>query len=372
MSKKAMVSVLVVQFMAIMSSSLFGQVEVSRQSGGGPRPQVGAHEILGKFMHVDLPVKGTVPVAIAVDAQQNIWIAESGANRVLQLDPYTGDFYPLVNREPAAGIQDIAFDGLGNVWFTQFGIPEKRTKGHALGVVSRGSGNVVEYRSITSNSGPHSIVLDSEGFVYATLYYANAILRIDPDTSETREYAIPTRSAPWTDWEGDSSLPTGIAADRQGKIWFCQTRGNKIGRLDPNTGEIREYDIPIKNARPYGIAIDSQGFPWFTLQGAHRVAQLDFRTGRIRDWDVGAVRAGFQDVTTSYPTGIEIDSNDVVWISELGTNTIVSIDPKADRITKYRIPWASAVSSKVLDLAIDALGSVWFVDAVNHRIGRLE
>ena len=365
------------RFAILFVCALTGMLMLKAQTAvdrhfGGVWAKPGAHETLGKFVQVDLPVKNTQPIAITVDARHMIWVAEKQANRVMRYDPYSGDFYPLVNREPDAGIQDLAVDRIGNVWFTQFGVPEKGTKGNALGVVSSGSGNLAEYRTITPDAGPYGIVLDPEGFVYSTVYYANRILRLDGDTGEKREYSIPTRVSPSTEWEGDSSLPTGIASDPNGIIWFCESRGNKIGRLDPESGVIREYDLPTKNSRPTEIAIDSQGYPWVTLQDVHKIARLDPRTGRVREWDVGSVEGGFGAVARTYPVSIAIDADDVVWFNESRTNAIGSLNPRTEEISKYRIPWASAASTKTQAIAIDALGSVWFVDPLHGRIGMLK
>jgi virginiamycin B lyase len=162
----------------------------------------------------------------------------------------------------------------------------------------------------------------------------------------------------------------GITSDQNGIIWFTETRANKIGRLDPESGQIREYDIPTKNAKPTTIAVDSRGNPWFTLQDAHKIGQLDPRTGRVREWDVGAQRGVFGSVGRAYPTAIAIDANDVVWFSELRNNTICSLDPTTGEITKMAIPGGLGTSASNRSLAIDALGSVWFID--HDRIGKLD
>ena len=52
--------------------------------------------------------------------------------------------------------------------------------------------------------------------------------------SGVKEYPIPT---PY-------SQPYGIAVDAQGVVWFSGQLTNKIGRLDPSSGAIKEYEIP--------------------------------------------------------------------------------------------------------------------------------
>jgi streptogramin lyase len=62
--------------------------------------------------------------------------------------------------------------------------------------------------------------------------------------------------------------------DREGKVWFSEIFGNRIGHLDPNSGNTEEFRIPSNDSWPAGIAADSVGNIWYASQLKNRVGVL--------------------------------------------------------------------------------------------------
>ena len=48
-----------------------------------------------------------------------------------------------------------------------------------------------------------------------------------------------------------------------GTIWWAGQWGNLIGRIDPTTGEMKEYPLPA-DAMPHSVTIDDAGMVWYT------------------------------------------------------------------------------------------------------------
>ena len=48
-----------------------------------------------------------------------------------------------------------------------------------------------------------------------------------------------------------------------GSIWYAGQYGNLIGRLDPRTGQAKEYPLPA-NAMPHTVQLDNEGNPWYS------------------------------------------------------------------------------------------------------------
>jgi virginiamycin B lyase len=104
-----------------------------------------------------------------------------------------------------------------------------------------------------------------------------------------------------------------VAADSKGNIWYSPHRSSYIGRLDPKTGIVKEFQIPRENAN--------------TLPGTH--------------W-------------------IQVDKNDVVWGTENWGHNIYRLDPKDGDFK--RIPWKvteSVNSPAVGNVAFDPDGFIW-------------
>lgn len=139
----------------------------------------------------------------------------------------------------------------------------------------------------------------------------NKLGRLDPKTGEFREYPLV---------EGKNSGPHGLLADHGGNLWFTANFGGYIGKLDPRTGKITQYPMPSEKADdPHTAVFDANGMLWFTLQGGNMVGRLDPKTGKIELKEV--------PTESALPDGIQINSKDVPIFCELGTNKMASMNP---------------------------------------------
>ena len=71
--------------------------------------------------------------------------------------------------------------------------------------------------------------------------YKNLVRAFDDDAMNIVyvEYELP----------GPNRMPWSAAPDKEGNVWMPYYGGaNKIGKLDPETGMVREYDVPNPNA----------------------------------------------------------------------------------------------------------------------------
>ncbi len=135
-----------------------------------------------------------------------------------------------------------------------------------------------------------------------------------------KEYDVPT----------PHSGPHDPAVAPDGSLWYSGQMANKLGRLDPKTGEIKEYPLKTEGSGPHGLVADSQGNIWFTVQNGNFVGRLDPRTGEIRLKEVRTPRA--------VPYGI-------VWYSESGVmpNTLVRFNPTSQAFARENIPSGGGV-----------------------------
>ncbi len=99
--------------------------------------------------------------------------------------------------------------------------------------------------------------------------YRNAVG--EPDVVIT-QFDIPTRTA----------IPHNLTVDPRGHVWFVERYGEKIGGLDPKTGEFKEFPIPAKVARSHGIVADNSGFVWWSESRGNHLGRLDSRTGEMK------------------------------------------------------------------------------------------
>src|SRR3989449_7022809 len=93
--------------------------------------------------------------------------------------------------------------------------------------------------------------------IWWTGMFANVLGRLDPKTGEMKEYPAKTLA----------SGPHGLAFDKDGNVWFTANAKGYIGKLNPKTGEIAEFPMPDPAARdPHTPLFDRNGILWFTVQ----------------------------------------------------------------------------------------------------------
>jgi virginiamycin B lyase len=204
----------------------------------------------------------------------------------------------------------------------------------------------------TPGSRPHDPLAAADGSIWYTGQLSNKLGRLDPRTGEIKEYTV----------KRPRSGPHGLFEDKGGRIWFTANGAGYIGRLDPKTGEVIEYPMPDANVRdPHSLAFDQNGILWFTAQQANVVGRLDPTTGEIK--------LAPSPTPKSRPYGIQVDSKGVPFVVEFGTNKIARIDPATMQIQEYELP---NPASRPRRLAIGPDDLVWYTDYPRGYLGRLD
>jgi virginiamycin B lyase len=219
------------------------------------------------------------------------------------------------------------------------------------GEVSELKVNIREWVVPTKGAHPHDPAVGLDGTLWFTEQMTNKLGRLNPATGEFKEYPLV---------EGKNSGPHGLVSDKDGNIWYTANFGGYIGKLDPQTGKITEYKMPSEKADdPHTAVFDSHGILWFTVQGGNMVGRLDPKTGKIDLKDV--------PTESALPYGIQIDSKGVPVFCELGTNKLASINPQSLAIAEFTLP----EGARPRRLAIAADDSVYFTDFKGGHLGRL-
>ena len=88
------------------------------------------------------------------------------------------------------------------------------------------------------------------------------------------EYELPQQLLALHDATGDS----------EGNIWFTSHKTLYVGKLDPKTGIVTEYKLPLTpDAMPgsHHAVIDKNGIAWISENWAHQLNRLDPKTGNV-------------------------------------------------------------------------------------------
>jgi len=211
---------------------------------------------------------------------------------------------------------------------------------------------IKEYEVPTARSRPHDPALAPDGSLWYTGQGANKLGRLDPKTGEFKEYPLKTRS----------SSPHGLVADKEGNIWFTAISGGYIGKLDPKTGEITEFR-PQQETEidPHTPVFDHNGILWFTNEQTNYIGRLDPKTGKMN--------LSKSPTAHAVPYGIVVTQNNVPFFCEFGTNKLANIDPNTMAIREYTLP---ATNARPRRLALAPDGTIYYTDFARGYLGHFD
>ena len=290
------------------------------------------------------------PAGVAVDAAGNVYIADTGINRVRRVDTagtittiagdgvsgFSGDGGPASQARVSVPF-DVAVDSSGNIYIADTGNQRVRKIDT--------SGTITTIAIISF--GISGIFVDGAGDVYVADRSGNAIHKVDTSGTITTIAGVGTRG-----FSGDGgpataaqlNLPSGVAVDDVGNVYIADERNDRIRKVD-TSGTITT--IAGDGTRGFG----GDGGP---ATGAHLQVPLDVVvdiTGNIYIAD--AANARIRKVDTS---GI------ITTIA--GDGTFGSGGDGG--------PATAAQIGNPAGLALDISGNLYISDSSNDRIRKVD
>ena len=160
-----------------------------------------------------------------------------------------------------------------------------------------------------------------------------------------------------TEYEVPRLFLTGhdVAGDSNGNIWYSSHMTNHIGKLDPRTGIVTEYEIPLTPGSMPGthrVQVDKKGMVWLSENWSHNLTSLDPETGKFNQVHIDRV-----DVLPNSPGigNMELAPDGFVWSNMNGSpGGVKKIDPKTGTVVE-QFPFEGAS----YDSLISADGNFW-------------
>ncbi len=305
------------------------------------------------------------PFGVAVDGSGNLYIADTGNNRIRKVDPAG-----LIS--PIAGTGRRSYDGDGGpATAAQIASPS--------GVAADDSGNL--YIADTANSRVRKV--DAAGGISTVA--GNGVWGYSGDGGPAIAAQI--------------TSPEGVAVDGSGNLYIADTWNNRIRKVDAagvistvaGTGQsgYRGDGGPAAAARlsaPRGVAADDSGNLYIADRNNHLVCKVDAAgivstvAGHgVRDYsgDGGpATAAGLY-----FPSSVAVDGSGNLYIANRGNHRIHKVDAGGIIFTVagtgtpgYSGDGGPATAAQLhypSGVAVDGSGNLYIADAWNHRIRRL-
>jgi virginiamycin B lyase len=243
----------------------------------------------GKIELVSIPTPNSGPMGITLSPDsRNVWFTEITGNKISSLDIESNRIFEYPTGEES-GPTLLTFDSTGVLWVTQsysnnilqlqpwmlvpnitamgmstITLPQPdRFSPFGIAIVSQDSNSKMQKASLFVSDHSSSRVIVSSVGANDT---ASNIL--EPYTSY---WTSPSKKYPAT-------LPSQIVVDRFAEnVYFPQHGGNRISKIDVQSGVMTEYDIPTGPlSTAVFIAVSDDGKKvWFTEWASNKIAYLD-------------------------------------------------------------------------------------------------
>jgi len=255
----------------------------------------------------------------------------------------------------------------------------------------------VEYDMPSSSRMPFSAAPDEDSYFWIPNFgVANQITRLDPKTGEMHDFPVPN--------VGTAAVHSAVPAT-DGSVWLTEQGSNKIGRWDPHTKKIIEFQdayLPGKlgygagskhtlrfdpngnvwaSGNPltrfdrktkkftrfdainstYDVKEDNSGNIWFTKPNTNQIGMADWKTLQVSLWTVPTPK--------SFPRRMQIDADGIVWFGEFNAGKIGRFDPKTQTFTEYPLPGPEPTP---YGLGIDADHHIWYSSYNMDVLGRFD
>jgi virginiamycin B lyase len=261
----------------------------------------------------------------------------------------------------------MEFDKEGNLWFTD-------QVNDAIWRYFVNEEKFEMYKVPAIGSYPQGISFDNQGRVWFSEIFGKRIGVLDPNkvvdntTNGIIEY-------PFEDIEYETLGPVLISKNFNNTIWFTAVtypQGGNVVSFDIVNKNFTVFDLPEGSGVPIGVAEGSDGILWINDHATNLFFRFDPRTSQVTKYST-SLPTSRNDTTTLPYWNIAI--NDKIWFNEHEGNAIAYFDIENSTLVEYQVPtkgrlWGN--TSNPLKFTIDSKGSIWFTEWSENKIGVLE
>ena len=367
-----------------------------------------------------------LPTAVALDAQNNLYICDSANNVIRQVAngvivPYLGSYIPGYTGDTTGTISmnnptDIFFDANWNLWIADFGngaVREYGTNGIASTVAGPpAGGGAITYTeggfaTDTVLAGPHGVAVDGSGNVYIADAGDNRVREVATANTLGGSARITTfAGAGAAGFAGDGAAanaaelntPNAVAVDRSGNVYIVDLYNYRV-RVVSSSGVITTAigngalrfagdGGPSQSAQMSGlsgVAVSTSSGVFLSDTNNQRIRQID-SSGTISTI-AGNGTPGFggdggpsASAQVSFPGAVATDASGNVYFSDTGNQRVRKIvngviSTVAGNGTAGYSGDGSAATSATLNspggLAFDHAGNLYIADFSNNVVRKV-
>jgi virginiamycin B lyase len=225
---------------------------------------------------------------------------------------------------------------------------------------------ITEYDLPRPTIEPHDVVF-ANGYAWYTNFGEQYIGRLDPKTGQHKEFPLP---------ELKKGFPTGsldLKLDKDGTLWFGMMYQGALAKFDPKSEKFQIFPVSQErnkddtqlNMLTMNFGVD--GKMWTNDAGPSTILRLDVNTGKYENFDPLAMLPGGRANKSIYD--IAADSSNNLYMTEFQNNYIVRQDAKTNAVTYYQAPTPLSRNRRG---NMDAQDRFWFAEYRGNKIGMFD
>ncbi len=361
------------------------------------------------------------PTGVAVDGAGNLYIADTQNDRIRMVAPggvistiagigtagYTGDGASLATPQLTMP-ESVAVDSAGNLYIADTGNNRLR-KVTTAGVISTVAGTGTAGYSQDGGqataaqlASPTGVAVDSAGNIYIADYGTARIRKVTMSTGVISTVAG-TGTAGFSGDGGAATsakinLPFGVAVDSAGNIYIADTSNNRIRKVasggtistvagtgTAGFGGDGAAATSAKLSSPYGVAVDASGNLYIADTGNNRIRMVT--TAGIINTVAGNTAGSGGDggpatsAQLNNPTAVMVDAGGNLYIGDTSNNRIRLVTAAGIISTVAGNgsqgfggddgPATSALLDSPSGVTVDSGGNLYIADTGNNRIRKV-
>ena len=256
-------------------------------------------------------------------------------------------------------------------WMTTINLSTQSTWNFPFKIAPRPSGRaahviITEYNLKRPDAQPHDVVRTVDGMVWYADFGHQFIGSLDPKTGKVIDYPLPMVK---------QGFPTGtldLEPDPSGNLWVSMMYQTGVARFDTKTKKFTVYPLPQawqanhtqeSMVTPTYASVD--GKVWSNDQDMHATLQLDPKTGT---WtNLGVVKDLSGRTVAAY--GMPADHENNLYMLAFGGSEIGKLDAKTHQLTIYPTP---TPFSRPRRGRVDADDNLWFAEYGGNAVGKFD
>jgi uncharacterized protein (TIGR03437 family) len=341
---------------------------------------------------------------VAVDPAGNLYIADPNNYRIRKVSngvitTVAGGGFSLGDNGPATSAAltepvGVAVDTAGNLYIADSGAQRIRKVSNGVITTLAGGGTSLGDNGPATSAklnNPCGVTVDSAGNVYIADTWNNRIRKVSNGVITTvagnGTAGFSGDNGPATSAQLDD--PGGIAVGSTGNLYIADTSNGRIRKVSNGAiatavggGTPLGDNGPAASAelwQPQGVAADSAGNVYIADTQNHRVRKVS--KGAIATFAGGGTTYGDNGPATSaemtFPAGLALDAAGNLYIADSWgavrkvTNGVITTVAGGGTSLGDSGPATSAQLSNPLGVAVDSAGNLYIADSLNFRIRKV-